>query len=291
MPRGATPATESARSRILSTAASDSRAIETGSEQLLCSIEERVARVTLNRPDARNALSMELKQALVQTLAALASDDSVGCVLLTGTGSAFCAGGDTKVMAQSGTPASMEDRQRQLRWEHRVPSLLHEMPKPVVCALSGAAAGAGFSLALACDVRIAAESAFLLTSFARLGLSGDYGGSWFLTNLVGPARAREIYFDSERIPAARCLELGLVNRVVPDDELAAASFELAARYAAGPPIALAYMKANLNRALRGDLQSCLDAEADRMVRGAMTEDYREAVAAFAEKRPPVFRGR
>ena len=130
-----------------------------------------------------------------------------------------------------------------------------------------------------------------MTSFAKLGLSGDYGGSWFMTKLVGPAKAREIYFTSDRVDAATCLELGLFNRVVPKEALAEEAFTLAAKIAAGPPIALRYMKANLNRALEEDLETCLRYEADRMVRGAQSEDYTEAVTAFAEKRAPRFRGR
>ena len=130
-----------------------------------------------------------------------------------------------------------------------------------------------------------------MASFVRLGLSGDYGGSWFLTQLVGPAKAREIYFTNERISAQDCLRLGIANYVVSDLELEKESLGLAKQLAAGPPIALGYMKANLNRALEADLDSCLDAEADRMVRGAMTEDYQEAVRAFQEKRTPDFKGR
>jgi enoyl-CoA hydratase/carnithine racemase len=161
----------------------------------------------------------------------------------------------------------------------------------VVAALSGPAAGAGLSLALACDLRIAAESAFVTTAYARLGLSGDYGGAWFLTRLVGTAKARELFFTAARVEAAECERLGLVNRVVPDAELEKTAMDLARRIAAGPPVALRYMKDNLNRALDAGLRDCLDVEADRMVQGAMTEDYLEAVAAFAEKRAPVFKGR
>jgi 2-(1,2-epoxy-1,2-dihydrophenyl)acetyl-CoA isomerase len=267
------------------------RDLETGTQDLLCRVEERVAVVTLNRPESRNALSIELKDALYRTFGELEVNEGVGCVLLTGAGRAFCSGGDTKVMASAGRPPSMEDRQKLLRSEHRLPARIHELGKPVIAALSGAAAGAGFSLALSCDLRIAAESAFVMTSFSRLGLSGDYGGTWFLTQLVGTARAREIYFTSRRVGAAECEALGIVNRVVPDDELMSEAFELARTIAAGPPLAHRFMKANLNRAQEADLATCLDYEADRMVRGAMTEDYREAVAAFAEKRPPVFRGR
>jgi enoyl-CoA hydratase/carnithine racemase len=267
------------------------RTVDTGSEQLLCRVEERVALVTLNRPEARNALTLELKQALARTIPEVGRDPEVGCVLLTGAGGAFCAGGDTKTMARDGRPTSFEERVRQLRWEHSIPWAIHRLDKPVVAALPGPAAGAGLSLALACDLRIAAESAFVTTSYVRLGLSGDYGGTWFLTRLVGTARARELYFTADRLDARECARLGLVNRVVPDADLERESLALAKRIGAGPPIALRYMKDNLNRALREDLGSCLEVEAERMVLGAMTEDYVEAVRAFAEKRPPLFRGR
>jgi enoyl-CoA hydratase/carnithine racemase len=267
------------------------RTIDTGTDQVLCRVESRVAVVTLNRPEARNAITLAMKRALVDLLPVLADDGGVGAVLLTGAGSAFCAGGDTKQMARDGTPASPGDRTRLLRWEHRIPLGLHTLGKPTLAALPGPAAGAGFSLALACDLRIAAESAFVTTAYVRLGLSGDYGGSWFLTQLVGPARAKEIYFTAERLGASRCEALGIVNRVVADDQLGQESLALARQIAAGPPIALRYMKSNLNRALVHDLASCLDLEAERMVRSAMTEDYLEAVSAFAQKRTPEFEGR
>ena len=267
------------------------RSVETGTEQLLCRVEARVGVLTLNRPEARNALSVELKEALLRIATELGQDPGVGCLLLTGAGGAFCAGGDTKVMAESGTPPSMEERQQRLRAEHRLPLVLHELEKPVIAALPGAAAGAGMALALSCDMRIMAERAFLITSYSRLAVSGDYGSSWFLTHLVGTAKARELLFTADRVQSAECLALGLANRVVPDDSLAEEAMAMARRIAAGPPIALRMMKDNLNRAVFQDLQSCLDLEAERMVRGSMTEDYLEGVAAFSEKRPPVFRGR
>jgi enoyl-CoA hydratase/carnithine racemase len=267
------------------------RAVETGTGQVLCRVEERAAVVTLNRPEARNALTLEMKRALAALLPALAGDPEVGCVLLTGAGGAFCAGGDTKQMARDGRPPSPEERKRQLRFEHGIPAALHRMEKPTLAALPGPAAGAGFSLALACDLRIAAESAFVTTSYVKLGLSGDYGGAWFLTKLVGSARAREILFLGDRLDARECERLGLVNRVVPDPELEKQALALAKRLAAGPPIALRYMKDGLNRALTDGLEACLDLEADRMVQSAGTEDYLEAVRAFQEKRAPEFKGR
>jgi enoyl-CoA hydratase/carnithine racemase len=266
-------------------------AFETGTDEVLVRVEERVGVVVLNRPEARNALTAEMKRALARVIPALGAHPGVGCVLLTGAGTAFCAGGDTKRMAQDGRLPSPEERKRQLRSEHAIPLALHRLEKPTIAALPGAAAGAGFSLALACDLRIAAESAFVTTAYARLGLSGDYGGSWFLTRLVGTAKARELYFLGERVEARECERLGIVNRVVPDAALAGEALVWARRIAAGPPIALRFMKDNLNRALVHDLAGCLDVEAERMVEGAQTEDYLEAVRAFAEKRPPAFKGR
>lgn len=264
--------------------------IESGTPEVLCRLEARVASVTLHRPEARNALTLEMKQALARLVPALGADPRVGCVLFTGSGGAFCAGGDTKLMAREGKPASPEDRKRQLRWEHGIVASIFELEKPTLAALSGPAAGAGFALALACDLRIAAQSAFVTAAYAKLGLSGDYGGSWFLTRLVGPARAREIYFTGARLDARECERLGIVNRVVADADLAREAGALAQQIAAGPPIALRYMKENLNRALTQSLRACLDAEAEHMVQSAMTNDYLEAVRAFQEKRTPVFRG-
>jgi enoyl-CoA hydratase/carnithine racemase len=268
----------------------DGRTIDTGTRQLLCRVDERVAIVTLNRPEARNALTLEIKEALRALIPALGDDTGVGCVLLSGAGGAFCAGGDTKVMAE-GPPPEREPRIRMLRREHEIPAAIHRLPKPVIAALPGPAAGAGFALALCCDLRILAESAFVTTAYARLGLSGDYGASWFLTRLVGTAKARELFFTARRVDARECEALGIANQVVPDADLQRAALDLARQIAAGPPIALRYMKENLNRALSEGLESCLETEAERMVAGAFTEDYVEAVKAFTQKRTPRFEGR
>ncbi|MEE9280474.1 MAG: enoyl-CoA hydratase [Myxococcota bacterium] len=269
--------------------------IDTGTDQLLCSLEERVATITLNRPEKRNALSDELTPALRGVLLEVERDPRVGCVVITGAGSAFCAGGDVSGMAAGGSRApgprpSLEQAIREL--QHRQETLtlrLHELAKPTIAALPGPAAGAGLSIALACDLRIAAESAFITTAFVNIGLSGDYGGSWLLTGLVGTAKAKELYYTADRVSAAECLRLGLVNRVVPDAELRAETEVLARRIARGPLPALRFMKENLNRATTADLKTCLAMEADRMVRCAQTEDHREAVRAFLEKRAPEFK--
>jgi enoyl-CoA hydratase/carnithine racemase len=265
--------------------------VETACEHVRCHLEQRVAVVTLDRPEARNALTLDMKRALLELIPALGADPAVGCLLLTGAGGAFCAGGDTKMMARDGQPPSPQERKEQLRWEHQIPLALHTLEKPTLAALPGPAAGAGLSLALSCDLRMAARSAFITTSYVRLGLSGDYGASWFLTRLVGTARAREIFFTGDRLDAEECERLGIVNRVVADEQLEEQALALARRIAAGPPIALRFMKDTLNRALHEGLAAVLDLEAERMVESAGTEDYLEAVRAFQEKRSPRFRGR
>jgi 2-(1,2-epoxy-1,2-dihydrophenyl)acetyl-CoA isomerase len=176
-------------------------------------------------------------------------------------------------------------------WQRGTAGRIYEMPKPVIASLPGAAAGAGLSLALACDLRIASETAILLTAFANVGFSGDFGGTFFMTQLLGSAKARELYYLSERVEAQEALRLGLVNRVVPVEKLEAATLELAGRIAHGPGVAYRYMKENLNRAVGGELRECLDLEATHHVHTALTEDHRNAVKAFVEKRTPVFRSR
>jgi 2-(1,2-epoxy-1,2-dihydrophenyl)acetyl-CoA isomerase len=234
-----------------------------------------------------------------RALPALAADHDVRVLVVTGAGGAFCAGGDVKGMNEShrsGTPrpgrgGGPEDQVASLRRSQRAVSLaLHEFPKPVVAVLPGAAAGAGLSIALAADLRVAAERAVIVTAFANVGASGDFGGSWFLTHLVGTAKAKELYLTSPRLSAREAMELGIVNAVLADDDFEANALAWCRRIAAGPPIAQRLMKENLNRALVADLATALDAEAPNMIRSMSTADHREAAAAFVEKRPPVFRG-
>lgn len=268
-------------------------AVETGTQDLLVRVQDGVAVLTMNRPERRNALSPAMLQALGKALEEAEHDDQVACVLLTGAGGAFCSGGDVKAMAETNSVQMDYDARVavQRRNQRATSGRLHAMPKPTIAALPGAAAGAGLSLALACDLRIAARSAILSTAFARVALAGDYGGTWFLTRLVGPARARELYFLSERLSAEQAERLGIVNRVVADDRLEEEALALATQLAAGPRTALRYMKENLNRAENGnDLGECMDLEATHHLRTMLTEDHREAAAAFAEKREPKFGG-
>ena len=271
------------------------KSIDTGTDQLLCEHEDGVATVRFNRPEKRNALSDELTPALREILLVLEADSEVRCLVLTGAGSAFCAGGDVSGMGSKPESERKPSDQEAIRkLQHRQATLtlrLHRLAKPTIASLPGPAAGAGMSIALACDLRIASENAFLASAFATIGLSGDYGGSWFLTQLVGPAKAKEIYFTARRVQSDEALRLGLFNEVVPQADLEKRTRELALSIAQGPPVAIRYMKENLNRGWVADLETCLDMEADRMVRCSRTEDHFEAVRAFLEKRRPSFEGR
>ena len=273
--------------------AEDRIEVDTGTGELLCEIRDRVALITLNRPEARNALSDRLTPALRRMIKQCGDDPKIGALLITGAGNAFCAGGDVKGMGGNSTKAEVafEERVADLRTKQRtLTGALVAVRKPTIAALPGPAAGAGLALALACDIRIASESAIMATGYARIGLTGDYGIAWLLTRLVGTSRARELMFTADKVDAARCAAIGLVNRVVPDAKLQEEAFALAGSMAEGPTIALRYMKDNLDEALLFDFATARDHEAERLVRLTMTADHREAVQAFIEKRKAVFKG-
>jgi 2-(1,2-epoxy-1,2-dihydrophenyl)acetyl-CoA isomerase len=267
-------------------------------QELLETIEGGVATLTMNRPEARNALTREMMQALAEALPRLASDPAVRAVVLTGAGKAFCSGGDVKGFAKraagnagAASEMSFDQKVTDLRMRMETSRWLHEMPKPTLAVLPGAAAGAGLSLALACDMRIAADDAKFTTAFSKIGLSGDFGGSYFLNHLVGAARARELYFSGRVVLADEALQMGMVNRVVPASQLATAAQSWAAELAALPTVAVGYMKRNLNVGLRASLSDVLDSEAIHMIRTFETEDHKGAAVAFVEKRAPQFKGR
>ena len=275
------------------------RPIDTGTDHLLAHVDGDVGVIMFNRPERRNALSSEVYAGFERAMPVMALDPEVRVLMITGAGGAFCAGGDVKGMNESnqsgqprvGRPSPVDARVAQLRQWHRNTSLaIHQFPKPVVAVLPGAAAGAGLSFALAADIRLAAERAVLVTAFANVGVSGDFGGSWFLTQLVGTAKAKELYFTSPRLTAAEALDLGMVNQVLPDDGFEEAAMVWCRDLARRAPIATVLMKENLNRALTADLATALEAEASNMVRTMSTADHREAAAAFVEKRSPVFSG-
>lgn len=270
--------------------------IDTGTKDLLARLDDGVLTLTLNRPEARNAMSGEMNDALAAKLAWAELAPEVKVVVLTGAGQGFCAGGDVKGMdsrnAAAGQAVTIDEAIHRQRVNQRATSgKLFKMPKPTIAALPGAAAGAGLALALACDLRIMAKTAIMTTAFARVGFSGDYGGTYFMTQLVGAAKARELYFLSERVAADEALRLGLTNWVVEPEALAAKTAEIAARLAKGPTVAYRYMKENLNRAMAGEVDACLDLEATHHVHCGQTADHKEAARAFVEKREPVFQGR
>jgi len=260
---------------------------------LLENVKDGVAVLTLNRPERLNAMSRPMLDALLEALPRLADDASVGVIVLTGAGRGFCAGGDVKAMAE-GTELggqTMEEKAQALRSRMEASRWLHELPKPTIAMMRGPAAGAGLSLAMACDMRIASDTVRLGTAFARVGYSGDFGGSYYLTQLVGTAKARELYFTADLLDAQEALGLGLVNRVVPDARLEEETMALASRLARGPRVAYRYMKRNMNAAESASLKDMLDLEAWHHTRTGMTEDHREAACAFVEKREPQFKGR
>ena len=272
--------------------------IETGTEELLCRLEDRVAIITLNRPKKKNALSNHLTPALRQTLLDLETKREVGCILITGSGDAFCAGGD--IGGMGGNASKDEEVSERPTAEERVRALIHKQEtltlrladhaKPTIAALPGVAAGAGLCIALACDIRVACRSAFVTTAYRNIGFSGDYGGSWLLTQLVGPSKAKELFFTGRRVQSDEALALGIFNNVFEDASFEHEALAMAKQIASGPPIAIAFMKEHINRAVTGDLRSNLAMEADRLIRCAATSDHKEAVKAFMEKRTPVFTG-
>jgi 2-(1,2-epoxy-1,2-dihydrophenyl)acetyl-CoA isomerase len=273
------------------------REVDTGTGDLLARVERGVGVATLNRPDRRNALSPAMLAGLAGVLTEFADADDVRAVLLTGAGGAFCAGGDVKVFAErggaaAGSDATFEEKVvRQLTMQRATTGRLYDFPKPTVAALPGAAAGAGLGLALACDLRVGCAKTVFAAGFGKVGLSGDYGATWLLSRLAGPARARRAMFLSERLDAATATEWGLLDWVVEPAEVLSFALDTAAGIAAGPREAFAAMKQNLLDAGRYDLDGAMEREVPRHLGCGLTEDHREAVRAFVERRTPVFGSR
>ncbi|MBW3620254.1 MAG: enoyl-CoA hydratase/isomerase family protein [Actinobacteria bacterium] len=261
-------------------------------EVLLRATEGRVATLTLHRPERRNAIDRSLAEALLAALERLADDDDVSVIVLRGAGGAFSVGGDLAAGAGGGVDTGDPDEiVAGLRAVMRTSELLREVPQVTVAAIDGACAGAGLSWACACDLRYASERARFATAFVDAGVSGDFGGTWTLPHIVGPARARELYLLSDRFGADTALGIGLVTAVLPAEGFDAGITDVASRLAAKAPLALRAVKANLNDADRLPFAEALDREAERHVRCAFTADAAEAAAAFLAKRTPRFEGR
>jgi 2-(1,2-epoxy-1,2-dihydrophenyl)acetyl-CoA isomerase len=249
-----------------------------------------VAVLTMNRPERLNALSAPMIDGAIAALERCAADAAVGCIVLTGAGRGFCAGGDVSAMGSSTAGMTLEQQVDRQRAIHRFAGLLHGSPKPSIAAINGACAGAGLGLALACDLRLASDTAKFTTAFAKVGFSGDFGITWPLVRTLGEARAKELLLLSDVLSAQQALELGLLNRVLPAAELMPAALQLAARLARGPRIAYRYIKQNVDAAATESYQQLLDREAFTQRLTGATADHREGVAAFMAKREPRFGG-
>jgi 2-(1,2-epoxy-1,2-dihydrophenyl)acetyl-CoA isomerase len=259
---------------------------------LLIEMKDGVATLTLNRPERLNALSRDMIEAAIAALERLAVDPAVGCIVITGAERGFCAGGDVTAMnAGSGAELSFEQKLDRQRAGHRLSGLLYSIPKVTIAAVNGAAAGAGLSIALACDLRIASDKAKFTTAFAKVGFGGDFGITWPLTRLLGEGKAKELLFLSEVLTAMQAESLGLVNRVVAHDLLLSTTHEMAAKIARGPQVSYRYMKENVRLASQDDYLTMLDREAWTHLRCGDTEDHREGARAFVEKREPKFKGK
>jgi 2-(1,2-epoxy-1,2-dihydrophenyl)acetyl-CoA isomerase len=264
------------------------------SETVLYSTDGAVGVITLNRPESLNAMNPEMLDTMFRVAEKAAADPAVRCLVVTGNGRGFSAGGDVKAMAApaggSGSGAPVLSRVDTLRQQEEVSRLLWEMPKPTIAAVNGVAAGAGLSVALAADLRVASDQARFTTAFAKVGFSGDFGGTWLLQRLVGPMKAKELYFMSEVFGAERALELGLVTKVVPHDALMDETMALARKLAAGPTLAYGRMKDNFVYGATNSFGDTLQREAENMIDSGRTKDHLNAARAFVEKREPVFEG-
>lgn len=263
---------------------------KTETPQLMTSVLDGVLVLTINRPERRNAMSPEIYAAMLDALTRAIDDKDIGSVVLTGAGSAFSAGGDVARMAgATAEELSYEQKIARLRGRARISEILHTMDKPTIAMIRGPAVGAGLSIAMACDMRFADTSARLGTAFLNVGLSGDFGGHYFLPRLVGMAKARELYLTTPILNAQESLAIGLLNQVVEPDALEPTVLSIARKLAQGPRTAMAYMKQNLNNALHASLAEVIDGESWRHIRCTETADHKEATQAYVEKRAPVFK--
>ena len=272
---------------------SEIREIATGTRQLLASIDQNVGVIILNRPEARNALSDELTPALRNIIKEFDGNEEVRSLLITGSGKAFCAGGDVKSMSKEGIgpkltrEEAIEDLQKK---QLTLTGALYNFSKPSIAALPGPAAGAGLAIALACDIRYASNTAFAIAGYGRIALSGDYGISWLLSKTIGLSKAKELMFTNDKIDASEGLRIGLFNKIVEEKELYETTFNAAKNMAQFSPLAPSLMKKNLNNSNELNFIEALDKEAACLIDTAQSNDHKEGIKAFVEKRKPKFTG-
>jgi 2-(1,2-epoxy-1,2-dihydrophenyl)acetyl-CoA isomerase len=267
------------------------RIVPTGTDTVCIEVTDRVGVITFNRPDRRNALHDEMYAPMISAVKSFAADPEVGCVVVTGEGSGFCSGGDVRDGSgkrTDGTRATTEERVALLEANSQLSVLLHEAPIVTIAAVNGPAVGAGMSIALACDLRIAAGSAKFIGGWARLAFSGDFGGPWLLANRVGQSKALELLVTNATVLAEEALELGLVDRVVSDESFAVDWRAWADEFAAGPQTAIGFMKQNVLNSSKLSLSDAIAIEAQHQVACRAEPDHREAVTAWIEKRSPKF---
>lgn len=261
------------------------------SQDLIFEVKDNVATIRLNRPEKLNAFTGEMLSAWHDALEQAEARDDVSVVVLTGTGRGFCSGGDVGSFAERhGVETAFSRKQSLAHRVHRIPLLMERMEKPVIVAVNGVAAGAGMDMALMGDIRVAARSARFAETYVRMGIFAGDGGAWYLPRIVGVPMALELLFTGRFVESDEAKEIGLVNRVVADDELMTVTYEMAQHIAAQPPLAIRMMKRAVYQSMRIDLKTHLDLASSHMGAIFSTEDHKEAVTAFREKRKPVFRG-
>lgn len=258
---------------------------------LLEAKHEGIATLVMNRPDRLNALNNELSVALNEALGHLAHDEGVRVVVITGAGRAFCAGGDLGLIGKGRQSGATQQLEPLLRSGMQAVLKIRTMPQPVIAVVNGAAAGAGMNIALAADIRIAAEEATFGQNFAKVGLFPDFGGTYFLPQLVGPSKAAELFYTGDMIDANTALSLGIVNKVVPAAQLEAEVKALAQKIAQGPPVAIRAVKKTIFGSEKKRLSEALEQEVQEQIRCYLSEDCNEGIRAFFEKRPPRFQGK
>ncbi len=258
-------------------------------QTILYTTDHSVATITINRPERRNAVTQEVLSELLRAFTRAGDDDSIRAIVLTGAGKGFCAGQD--LSAFGGIASGEQVRRAVLDYYKPLIACMVTLPKPIIGAINGAAAGAGASLALACDLRVMAEDAVLMQAFSNIGLVPDAGSSWFLVRLVGYSRAFEIAIGGERISAQRCLELGLTNRMTTPEQLLTEAQSWAQHLAQRPTLAIGLTKQIMLQATQQSLETIIELEAELQAKAVVSHDHKEGVTAFMEKRKPVFTGK